>query len=325
MRHLVISSNQTTLSCSKIVLGTTYYGSDLSEGLSFELMQEYIRLGGNCIDTARSYNIYSGENGADKSETTIGKWLIQTGLRDRVILSTKGGHNLKNGMPPRLAPELLNSDLNRSLELLQTDHTDLYWLHRDDPNRPVGEIMETLQRFIEDGRIRVPGASNWTAQRMAEANHYAASHGLTPFAVGQIQWSLALCRPEKLNDPTLVWMDKENYQFYLQHKLPVFAFSSQAKGFFSKLLSGGEATLSAKTRERFYTSKNLATAERVKAICHDTGLSATGVALHYITDNPVPAAAIVGCSTISQLQDSMKEAENPLTSEQIRFLRDPLV
>lgn len=324
MRHLVISSNQTVLSCSKIVLGTTYYGSDLSEERSFELMQEYIRLGGNCIDTARSYNIYSGENGADKSETTIGKWLVQTGLRDRIILSTKGGHNVKNGTPPRLAPELLNSDLNRSLELLQTDHTDLYWLHRDDPNRSVGEIMETLQSFIEDGRIRVPGASNWTVQRMAEANHYAASHGLTPFAAGQIQWSLALCRPEKLNDPSLIWMDKENYQFYLQHNLPVFSFSSQAKGFFSKLLFGGEAALSAKTRERFYTPDNLATAERVKSICYNTGLSATGAALHYITDNLLPAAAIVGCSTVEQLQDSMKESEIYLSPEQIRFLRDPL-
>lgn len=94
---------------------------------------------------------------------------------------------------------------------------------------------------MEEGRIRIPGASNWTPKRMREANTYAVSHGLTPFAAGQIQWSLALCRPEKLNDPTLVWMDQENYAYYRQENLPVFAFSSQAKGFFSKLLSGGEA------------------------------------------------------------------------------------
>ena len=90
------------------------------------------------------------------------------------------------------------------------------------------------------------------------------------------------------------------------------------------MLFGGEAALSAKTRERFYTPDNLATAERVKSICYNTGLSATGAALHYITDNLLPAAAIVGCSTVEQLQDSMKESEIYLSPEQIRFLRDPL-
>lgn len=87
-------------------------------------------------------------------------------------------------------------------------------------------------------------------------------------------------------------MDQENYAYYRQENLPVFAFSSQAKGFFSKLLSGGEAALSLKTKERFLTEQNLQTAERVKRLCQETGLSPTGAALHYIIDNPLPTAAL---------------------------------
>lgn len=308
-----------SVACSHIVLGTTYFGSDLDDAHSFALLDAYVRLGGNCIDTARAYNLYSGPAGADQSERCIGQWLRETGLRDRIVLSTKGGHNLGAGTRPRLDRPTLTADLEKSLALLGTDHVELYWLHRDDPSRPVGELLETLQGFLERGWVRCVGASNWTAGRLREADAYAAAHGLTPFCAGQIQWSLAKTEPARLNDPTLVCMNAEEYGYYTGIRRPVFAFSSQAKGFFSKYLAG--APLNPKLRERYATPENVAAAERVRVVADKYGLNPTAVALHYILDNPLPACAIVGCSTVEQLADSMARTDVVLSVEDLRYLR----
>lgn len=116
-------------------------------------------------------------------EKAIGEWLRARGCRDQIILATKGAHPPFQDMHAgRLDRASIQSDLAASLEALGVENVDVYYLHRDDESRPVGEILETLNGFVEEGRVKLLGASNWKTARLREANAYAAAHGLKGFA-----------------------------------------------------------------------------------------------------------------------------------------------
>src|SRR5690606_3513631 len=102
------------------------------------------------------------EGGWGASERTLGEWMRAHGNRRELVLGTKGGHPPLDRMEEyRGSRECLERDLSESLERLGVDYVDVYWLHRDDPTREVGEMIETLAGFVRDGRIRSYGASNW--------------------------------------------------------------------------------------------------------------------------------------------------------------------
>jgi aryl-alcohol dehydrogenase-like predicted oxidoreductase len=213
------------ISVSDIVLGTELFGTALNKELSFSLIDRYISNGGNCIDTARLY-------GLGASEETIGEWLEKSGKREHVVISTKGGHpELKTMHVPRINAEDLKFDLEGSLKALKTDYIDIFWLHRDDIKKPVGEIMEILNGFINAGKVKEIGASNWSAKRVKEANEYAKAHGLKGFSAAQIMWSLAV-ENEGATDPTMVKMNVADFEIYKQMNMPVFGFASQGRGVF---------------------------------------------------------------------------------------------
>ena len=110
---------------------------------------------------------------------------------------------------PRLSPAEVTGDLDASLHHLQTGWIDLYWLHRDDMSRFAGEIIESLNTHIKSGKLRYIGCSNWRAERIAQANEYAAAHELQGFVADQMLWSLAVVDPDGIPDKTLVFMDQE--------------------------------------------------------------------------------------------------------------------
>ncbi|MBC8569272.1 aldo/keto reductase [Zongyangia hominis] len=320
MQYASLTSGKDSLNMSKIVLGTMIFGTRLTEKASFEMLDYFLAQGGNCIDTARAYvNDYPGGEGL--SETIIGRWLRDRGNRDKVILSTKGGHpSAKDKKTIRLGREEVASDLEESLRNLGVECVDIYWLHRDDPNRSVSYIVDYLDEFVKAGKIRFPAVSNWSARRIAEANAYAAQAGKTPIAMSQIQWSLAATTKEQYGDPTMETMTPEEYAWYRESGMPVMAYCPQAKGFFSKYLTGGEEALNEKARKRFLSPQNIARAGRVQALSEKTGLSPAAVALSYITSNPVPGFAIVGCSNMEQLADSLSGADLVLDEAQVAAL-----
>jgi aryl-alcohol dehydrogenase-like predicted oxidoreductase len=292
----------------------------MPEKEAFRLMDIYQDAGGNCLDTARVYASWlPGGDGA--SEVTIGKWLKTRGCRNKTILSTKGGHPSFSSMNcGRLSRKEIEGDLDESLKALGVDYIDIYWLHRDDVSRPVEDIAETMTALIKKGKIRAAGCSNWRSDRIEELNEFAAKNDMEPFAASQIQWSLAASTPEDYNDSTLVCMDEKEYNWYLEKQFPVFAFSSQAKGFFTKLAKQGLEGLSQKAYSRFATSENLSRFERVKKYADERGLTVSAVALGYITENRFPAFAIIGPSSSEQLEDSLTAADVSIPHEIIDWL-----
>ena len=158
---------------AKLSLGTAGFGSAVDRKTAFLLLDRYYAAGGNLFDTARVYADWL-PNGHGASERTLGEWIASRGLRDRVLISTKGAHPpMGNLHTPRVNRKAILFDMEESLSALATDYVDIYFLHRDDESRPVSDIMPTLHELVVAGKTRFLGASNWRASRIAEANAFA--------------------------------------------------------------------------------------------------------------------------------------------------------
>lgn len=230
--------NNTDLKVSPICLGTVNYDSALSKADSKKQLSQFIDLGGNFIDTAHIYGDW--EPGVlCRSEKTIGEWIKETGQRDKVILATKGAHpDWEKMNVPRVWPEDIEKDLNESLGFLNTDYIDLYFLHRDDPNVPVADIIDYLDRAVSEGKIRYYGCSNWKLSRIKDAAAYAKGKGSKGFVVNQLMWSLADVNFHNLPDKTFVLMDRETHDYHRETGLNAMAYMSIAKAYFTRKFSG---------------------------------------------------------------------------------------
>ncbi len=322
MRYFNLQLANGDMSVSKLVLGTDYYGTSVAKEMAFRLYDGFIEAGGNCIDTARSYADWMpGGHGA--SEKLLGEWLQSRQARRKVLISTKGGHpSLERMETGRLARACLEGDLNESLRSLGVDQIDIYWLHRDDTGHPVEDIMESLAAIVASGKVRAVGCSNWRVERIAKANAYALAKGLPGFSMSQIQWSLAASTPEAHEDLSKVVMNDQEYQWYCECHFPVMAYSSQAKGFFSRPITGPNA-INEKSRAWFCTPENMERKDRVLAYAAKNGLKPGNVALACILCSRVPAMALIGCRTVAQLQDSLSAADLIISEEDIESLTCP--
>lgn len=314
MRYLNIPG--TDLKVSSICLGTGGLGSSLDREQSFDLLDALVAQGGNFLDSAKVYADWlPGERST--SERTVGRWMKARGNRAQIIVGTKGAHPDLSSMPiSRLSAADIAHDVDASLEHLQTDYIDLYWLHRDDPNKPAGEIIESLNIHINAGKLRYIGCSNWRAERIAQANDYAAAHGLKGFVANQMLWSLAAVNPDGIPDKTLVWMDEGLRDYHQQTGMAAIPYSSQANGLFSKMAQGRLPA----TAGMYWTDENQKRLLRIQELAGQLGLTITQVVLGYLTSQPFCTVPIVGCHTYSQLADSLSAADVHLTQEQLQFL-----
>ncbi len=303
-----------------ICLGTGDLGAGVSRQASYDLLDAYVAHGGNFLDTALVYSDWvPGER--SRSEKLIGEWMQARRNRASLVLATKGAHpSLESMHIPRLSPAEIESDLENSLRNLRTDVIDLYWLHRDDPARPVEEIIETLNRAARAGKVRLFGCSNWRVERLHAANDFAARSGLQGFAATQVMWSLARINPAAIGDPTLVVMDEALWNYHRQTNLAAIPFSATANGLFNKLAQGLIANLSS-IPQRFYADEeNLRRSERIHRLACEKGLSITQVVLGYLLAQPFPTYPIIGPKRVEQLIDSLSAVEASLTIDDICYL-----
>lgn len=302
-----------------IALGTMNFGVSTGEAESREYLDAYAEMGGNFIDTARIYGDFARKI-RGVSEGVIGRWISDRHNRDSILLATKGGHpDPENMGAGRLDRASLLDDMQRSLDALRTDCVDVYFLHRDDISRPVEEILTNLTELIERGMTRFAAVSNWTPERISEANACAEAHGLTPIYADQPQFSLA--RMVTVEDPTLVQMDADLHRMHRETQMPCMCFTSQAKGFLTKMAEGGAEALGDKAKRRYLCKENLDLLERTAKVAQETGLSVNSVALAYLTNQPFPCFPIAGASRIGQVLALREAGDACLSAEQIDFLR----
>ena len=292
------------LSLSRISLGTAPFGSGIPQKNAFDILDRYLDMGGNLLDTAAVY-------GFGLSEQTIGAWMQERGLRHRVYISTKGCHPSLPDWKKRVNEEALRADLENSLRNLKSDHTDIYFLHRDDEELPVSAIMPMLDRMVREGKIRYLGASNWTAKRIDEANAFSRANGLAEFSVSQIMWNSAQINKSKVPDQTLVVMDETEREGYLQNRIPVMAYTSQARGLFSHIQEKDYDALPASLATVYLNDVTKARAEQILAIAQETGLSPTAVSLARLLRDSVTCLPIIGVSSVARLEESMQALSLP--------------
>jgi aryl-alcohol dehydrogenase-like predicted oxidoreductase len=280
------------------------------------LLDSFIEQGGNFLDTAKIYADWlPGERSI--SEKTLGAWMHQRGNRHQVIVATKGAHpDLAAMHIPRLSPGEIVADLEASLQHLGADMIDLYWLHRDDPARPVEEIIDTLNSQVIAGKIRYFGCSNWRAGRIQAAQAYAKAHGLMGFAGNQMLWSLAHIDMDANPDKTLVNMDAESFEYHKSSGLAAIPYSSQAGGLFNKMARGSGTSGGG----MYPIVENEARFKHIQKLSDETGLSITQIVLGYMLSQPFAVIPIVGCHTLTQLKDSLSAAEVCLLPSQVAFL-----
>lgn len=312
------------LAPSVICLGTGGYGTNIPAEQAFALLDAFAEQGGNFLDTARIYGAWA-PGGEGASEQTLGAWLKRTGSRDRFVISTKGAHpDLATMHISRIRPADLAADIQASLAALQTDAIDIYWLHRDDPAVPVGEILSALDEHLAAGRVRAIGASNWSLARLTEADDYARSHGLTGFQANQIGWSLAAANVGPAPVAGMLYMDAATHAHHLRSGLPVLAYSSQAVGFFSGKYRREQMAEPAATAvaRLYFTPDNFDRLDRAAELARRRGVTPNQVNLAYLLGQPFPVYPIVGCRTVEQVRDSCAAAGLHLTAAELAYLTE---
>ncbi len=309
---------------SPICLGAMLFGSQLSKGDSFALLDAYVKLGGNFIDSAHIYAAWL-EGGVGASERTVGEWIRAHGARDKVVLATKGGHPPLDGNRDigRCSRVDLEQDLTESFERLGLDSVDLYWLHRDETTRPVGEIIEALASFVREGLIHSYGASNWSTARIQAANEYAKEHALPPFAANQPWFSLGAVAGGTEEGPARDDSSDLLRQWHLKSGLPMVPYSSQTNGYFGKenvawAKAGFEGT--PPRAKKFDSPTNRRRLQRAIELAEHKAVTANQIALAYLLSQPFPIFPIVGASSYEHLADAMGAAPLRLTENELSRL-----
>jgi len=309
----------TDLVISSICYGTGSFGADVVGADVDALLNLYRDAGGNFLDTAHCYAFWLTPGGAGCSERALADYVRRNGKGDWVI-GTKGGHPGAGGyrkVEQWLTASRIEADIDDSLGRLGVDTIDFYWLHRDETRRPVAEIMETLNREVKRGRIRWLGASNWRTDRIAEANAYAAAHGLRGFAASQPEWNLArknTANPDpRTDDGTATQsLEESDQEWHRRSRLPVIPYTSTAAGYFA---SGGERAKDA--YDNPVTRTRLA---RARELARELNATPGQIALAWLLHQPFPVIPILGSHHREHLKEDLGAAALRLSPDQMARL-----
>jgi aryl-alcohol dehydrogenase-like predicted oxidoreductase len=284
------------LHVSRPCLGTMMFGhtshAPTSEQDSRRIIDAYLDAGGNFIDTA---NIYTG----GESEGVVGRAV--RARRDDVVLATKGYGPIGEGPNSSgLGRKYLTSALEASLRRLGTDYVDLYQCHRADPDTPVSETMATLHGFVQSGKVRYIGCSNWTGSQLVEAQWAARELGATPFISLQPRYSL---NARRIEDDILPACKR--------HGLGTMIYSPLGGGVLTGKYKPGEAP-PAESRAsrggwwaRMLDDQSVELSVEVARIAAEVGATPTAVALAWVLSRRGVTTVIIGPRTFEQYEQNM--------------------
>ncbi|MDX1934068.1 MAG: aldo/keto reductase [Capsulimonadales bacterium] len=287
------------------------------EDKGFALLDAAFERGITAIDTARIYGT---------SDRFIGKWMKARDNREQVTVLAKGSHH--NDVRKRVTPYDIGTDLHDTLAHMQVEYVDLYVLHRDDPDYPVEPIVDALNQFVREGKIRAFGGSNWTAARLQEANDYAARSGQIGFAVSSPNFSLADQVKEPWADCISISGPRNEIErgWYARTRMPIFAWSSMAGGFWSgrftrENIGDEHSDYFNKLVQQCYNSEdNFRRLDRVKELGERKGLTIPQVALAWVLNFPLNLFALVGSANETELDANVAAANLTLTAQEIDYL-----
>ena len=270
------------------------------------LLDAFWEKGGNIFDTAFIY-------GGGYTEKLWGQWQKSRGVREQAVVIGKGAHS------PLVYPDVIAKQLTQTLDRLQTDYVDVYFMHRDNTDVPVGEFVDAMDAEVKAGRIRGPfGGSNWTKERMDAAIAYANANGKTAPQALSNNFALA-----EMLDP--IWAGcvtastPDFKQWLIDRQVTNFSWSSQARGFFTDL-AGRDKRDNEELVRCWYNDQNFGRRDRAIELGKQLGHNPIHVALAYVLAQPFPSVPLIGPRRLVELEDSLKAFEIKLTPEQVRWL-----
>jgi len=302
---------KSSLSVTPLAFGGNVFGWSADEKRSFELLDAFVYAGGNLIDTADVYSAWVPGNTGGESETIIGKWLRQSGKRDQVVIATKVA---KWGEHPGLSPANIQQAVEGSLKRLQTDHIDLYQAHEDDASVPLVETLGAFARLIEQGKVRVIGASNYTADRLADALHVSRENNLPRYESLQPEYNL---------------LDRHGYEQALEplireHNLGVISYYSLASGFLSgKYRSEADLGKSAARRgavAKYLNPRGQSVLDALELVATSHKATPVQVALAWLMARPGITAPIASATSVAQLDELVSATTISLSAVEISAL-----
>ncbi|CAN7506842.1 MULTISPECIES: aldo/keto reductase [unclassified Variovorax] len=301
------------LQVSPLAFGGNVFGWTVDEALSFRLLDAWLDAGFNFVDTADVYSSWVPGHSGGESETIIGKWLRQTGKRNRVVLATKVGKPMGEGKKG-LSPAYIREAVDASLKRLKTDHIDLYQSHDDDAETPLADTLGAFADLIKAGKVRAIGASNYSAPRLADALDVAEREGLPRYESLQPLYNLY---------DRAVFEDALE-PLCLERGVGVINFYALAAGFLTgKYRSEADAAKSARganTTKKYLNPRGLRILAALDAAAKAHGATPGQVAIAWQIARPSITAPIASATSQKQLDELVAAAGLALDAETIAAL-----
>lgn len=297
------------LEVSPLCFGGNVFGWTADESTSHQMLDAFVAAGFNFIDTADVYSRWVPGHSGGESETVMGRWLKQRGNRDKVIVATKVGVEMgpdKKG----LSRAYILKAVEDSLQRLQTDYIDLYQSHRDDPATPVEETVETYAQLIHQGKVRVIGASNFSAERLEQS--LAASR------------DLSIPRYESLQ-PNYNLYDRADYETQLEplclrEGLAVIPYFSLAAGFLTgKYRTQEDLAKGARGKfvQKYMNERGVRILDGLDQAARQHGSTPGKVAIAWLLARPSITAPIASATNLEQLKELIDAIDLKLDSDSI--------
>ena len=298
------------LMVAPLALGGNVFGWTIDEATSFSVLDAFVDEGLNLIDTADVYSAWLPGNQGGESERIIGKWLKRSGKREQVVLATKVGHWQRH---LGLRASTIEAAVNESLERLQTDVIDVYQSHKDDPATPLEETMTAFGTLVQQGKVRVLGASNYSAPRLSEALEVSRRLGLPRFESLQPEYNL---------------YDRAGYESALgplvrAQNVGVIGYFSLARGFLTgKYRSEADLKQSARGAgvKAYLNSRGDRILKALDEVAARRAASLAQVSLAWLMSRPGITAPIASATSVAQLRDIAAATRLVLTSDDLTLL-----
>lgn len=267
------------------------------------MWDDFFERGGNAFDTAYVYG--------PALEKMLGQWVKSRGIRDEVVIIAKGAHT------PYCDPANLTRQLLETLDRFGCS-ADIYIMHRDNPQIPVGEFIDVLNEHLRAGRFQAFGGSNWTTQRLQEANEWAARHGKIGFAILNNNFSLA----RMVEAPwagCIAASDPESRAWLTKTQTVSFSWSSQARGFFTDRAAPDKRD-DAELVRCWYSDDNFERRRRAVELARSKGVRPINIAAAYVLNQPFPSFALIGPRSLVETTTSLPALNVQLTPQELAWL-----
>jgi predicted dehydrogenase/aryl-alcohol dehydrogenase-like predicted oxidoreductase len=287
---------------SRLVMGVD---NQATIAFASAMFDDFFERGGNTFDTA---HIYMGGN----SEKLLGQWVRNRGIRDQVVIIDKGAHT------PFCDPASLTRQFNISMERLGMDYADIYMMHRDNEQVPVGEFVDAMYELAAAGRVKVFGGSNWSFARVQAANDYAKQNGKQAFGVVSNNFSLA-----RMIEPPwagcVAASDPAYKQWLIDNQMTLMPWSSQARGFFLDDTSPDFNADPERVR-CWFSDDNFERLARARELAQKYNVRAINIALAYVLNQKFPTFPLIGPRTVMETRTSLPGLDVPLTEAEVSWL-----